>query len=201
MQPKKLSPEFYSRKDVVKISRELLGKFLFTRFNGKITGGVITETEAYEGIADKASHAWNGRRTARTEIMYKPGGVAYVYLCYGIHSLFNIVTNKENIPHAVLVRGIMPTHGIKTMLKRRNKKKVDSSFSSGPGTAAQALGIHYSHSGIDLNGNKIWIEDRNIKIRASMISVSKRIGVEYSGEDAHRLNRFVLKIIPGQIPF
>ena len=93
--------------------------------------------------------------------MYGEGGIAYVYLCYGIHSLFNVVTNKKNIPHAVLIRSIQPTHGIELMLKRRNKKLIDKTFTNGPGSVAQALGIHYSHTGTDLNGNKIWIEDRN----------------------------------------
>src|SRR5260221_14728938 len=97
----KLDETFYTRNDVVKISRELLGKVLITNFQNKITAGVITETEAYEGITDRASHAYNNRRTPRTEIMFRKGGTAYVYLCYGIHSLFNVVTNKENIPHAV----------------------------------------------------------------------------------------------------
>jgi len=107
----KIPPSFYLKDDVVKIASELLGKYLFTNFNGMLTGGIITETEAYAGITDKASHAYDDKRTKRTEIMYYKGGTAYVYLCYGIHSLFNIVTNAENIPHAVLIRGIFPTLG------------------------------------------------------------------------------------------
>src|SRR5436190_15707600 len=114
----KLKKSFYQRDDVVEIAKELLGKYLVTNFNNKLTGGIITETEAYAGIIDRASHAFGGRRTARTEIMYNEGGTAYVYLCYGIHSLFNVVTNKKNIPHAVLIRAIHPTHGIKKMLAR-----------------------------------------------------------------------------------
>src|ERR1051325_3024892 len=106
---KKLERSFYTREDVVSISRELLGKFLMTKMNGTVTGGMIVETEAYNGIEDRASHAYNGRRTARTEIMYSVGGTSYVYLCYGIHHLFNIVTNEKDIPHAVLIRAIEPT--------------------------------------------------------------------------------------------
>ena len=121
----KLQADFYQREDVLLISRELLGKVLCTNFYGKLTSGIIVETEAYAGVTDKASHAYGGRRTKRTETMYASGGTAYVYLCYGIHHLFNIVTNKENIPHAVLIRSIQPRDGIEIMLQRRNKKKVD----------------------------------------------------------------------------
>src|SRR5579871_5375593 len=99
---KKIERSFYNRPDVVKIARELLGKILITEFDGKVTSGRIVETEAYAGEIDKASHAYNGRKTERTKVMYTTGGTAYVYLCYGIHHLFNIVTNKENIPHAIL---------------------------------------------------------------------------------------------------
>src|SRR6187401_2200797 len=108
----KLDDSFYVREDVVQISRELLGKVLVTRMGNKITSGIITETEAYNGIIDKASHAYNNRRTKRTEIMYHVGGTAYIYLCYGIHSLFNVVTNEKDIPDAVLVRSIIPDRGL-----------------------------------------------------------------------------------------
>jgi DNA-3-methyladenine glycosylase len=188
----KLDESFYVREDVVKISRELLGKVLITNFRKKITAGIITETEAYEGITDKASHAYGNRRTQRTEIMYSKGGRAYVYLCYGIHSLFNVVTNKENIPHAVLVRAIFPVEGIDVMRKRRKVKTTDKKLASGPGTVSQALGIHYSNSGESLTGNTIWIEDRGIKVPSSQIQISKRIGVDYAGKDAHLPYRFFI---------
>ena len=119
----KLSADFYQRDDVLLISHELLGKVLCTNFHGKLTSGIIVETEAYAGITDKASHAYGGRRTKRTKTMYASGGTAYVYLCYGIHHLFNIVTNKENIPHAVLIRAIQPRVGIDIILQRRKKRK------------------------------------------------------------------------------
>src|SRR5688572_7863163 len=102
----KLKRDFYTREDVVLVAKELLGKVLCTKWNGKTTSGIITETEAYEGITDRASHAYRGRRTERTEIMYSEGGTAYVYLCYGMHHLFNVVTNKKDIPHAVLIRAV-----------------------------------------------------------------------------------------------
>jgi len=158
----KLQADFYQREDVLLISRELLGKVLCTNFHGKLTSGIIVETEAYAGVTDKASHAYGGRRTKRTETMYAKGGSAYVYLCYGIHHLFNIVTNKENIPHAVLIRAIQPLDGIEIMLQRRNKKKVDQSLTAGPGSLTRALGITVKDSGTLLMDNLIWLEDQNI---------------------------------------
>ena len=138
----KLTRFFYTRTDVVLIAKELLGKYLFTNFDGIFTGGIITETEAYNGVIDRASHAFGERRTARTEIMYSEGGTAYVYLCYGIHSLFNVVTNKKNNPHAVLIRAIHPTHGIEHMLRRRKMPRFKKNLSDGPGKVSEALGIH-----------------------------------------------------------
>ncbi|MBK5285313.1 MAG: DNA-3-methyladenine glycosylase [Bacteroidia bacterium] len=189
-----LDESFYIRENVVKISRELLGKVLVTNFRNKITSGIITETEAYAGAEDKASHAYNNRRTPRTEIMFGNGGTAYVYLCYGIHSLFNVVTNKETIPHAVLIRSIFPLEGIDIMRRRRGLKSPKKNFATGPGTVSQALGIHYSHSGESLLGNKIRIEDKGIKISSSQIQISKRIGVDYAGKDALLPYRFLLII-------
>jgi DNA-3-methyladenine glycosylase len=191
----KLKESFYVREDVVQISRELLGKVLVTRFGNKITSGIITETEAYNGITDKASHAYNNRRTARTEIMYQKGGMAYVYLCYGIHSLFNVVTNKENIPHAVLIRAVAPEKGIKTMLNRRGTTTAGKKTFSGPGSVSQALGIHYSHTGENLSGNKIWIEDGGYDIAPKKIKTSPRIGVDYAGKDALLPYRFFIDAV------
>jgi DNA-3-methyladenine glycosylase len=190
----KLPKSFYTRHDVVQIAKELLGKYIFTKFNGKLTGGIITETEAYAGEIDRASHAHGGRRTKRTEVMYTQGGTAYVYLCYGIHSLFNVVTNQKNIPHAILIRAIHPTHGIETMLKRRKMKAVKKNLTAGPGTVSEALGIHYSDTGISLLGNKIWLEDRKFKVYPENITEGKRVGVDYAGEDADLLYRFILEM-------
>lgn len=187
----KLGLEFYLKQDVVELAHALLGKYLFTRIDKKLTGGIITETEAYQGVIDKASHAYGGKRTRRTEIMYAEGGSAYVYLCYGIHSLFNIVTNRKDVPHAILIRAIQPTHGIETMLKRRNRKKLDRTLSAGPGTVSQALGIHYSHSGLSLAGNKIWLEERNLIPDPGNVIVTPRIGVNYAAEDALLPYRFL----------
>ena len=151
------------------------------------------EAEAYAGPEDRASHAYNGRRTSRTEIMFQEGGVAYVYLCYGIHHLFNIVTNVEGIPHAVLIRAIVPIDGIDLMLRRRDKKAVISKLTGGPGTVTQALGIHTTHSGTDLTGHQIWLEDRGIVVPDDQITAGPRVGVNYAGEYTTKPWRFRLK--------
>lgn len=181
------------QEDVVKLARELLGKHLYTDLGGRITGGIITETEAYEGVTDRASHAWNGRRTPRTEVMFAGGGVAYIYLCYGIHSLFNIVTNREGVPHAVLIRGIRPTEGIGIMLGRAGKNRLTKDFGSGPGKVSRILGIHYSMSGVPLTGDRIWLEDRGLRFPPQDIVNTTRIGVDYAGPDALLPYRFLFK--------
>ncbi len=193
MTGEKLEKEFYTREDVFKIAKELLGKYLFSNINGEIAGGIITETEAYNGVTDKASHAYNGRRTQRTETMYKEGGVSYVYFTYGMHYLFNVVTNKKDIPHAVLIRGIYPTHNVELMLKRRKKGKPGKNLTDGPAKLTMALGITKEQNGISLLGNTIWIEDAGLTIKDEDIEITPRIGVDYAGEDALLPYRFVLK--------
>src|SRR5438132_14057715 len=121
----KLPPTFYQRADVLTIAKELLGKLLVTQFNGQVTSGRIVETEAYNGVIDRASHAFGGRRTKRTEVMYGNGGTAYVYFTYGMHHLFNVVTNKADVPHAVLIRAVEPITGIEEMLLRTGKQMAD----------------------------------------------------------------------------
>ncbi|HET9057119.1 MAG TPA: DNA-3-methyladenine glycosylase [Chitinophagaceae bacterium] len=190
---RKLNTEFYLREDVLQIARDLLGKVLVTRFDNNITSARIVETEAYVGVIDKASHAWGGRRTNRTEIMYAKGGTAYVYLCYGIHHLFNVVTNKIDIPHAILIRAAEPLSGIDTMLKRTRKIKADFTLTRGPGNVSKALGIFIKHSGISLTGNEIYITDDGFKITEKQIAATPRIGVDYAGKDALLPYRFILK--------
>ncbi len=183
---------FYRRADVTAIARDLLGKCLLTRIGNALTGGYIIETEGYGGVDDKACHAYNGRRTKRTEVMFDPGGVAYIYLCYGIHSLFNVVTYQRDQPYAVLIRALSPTIGLKTMLQRRRKKNLSATLTSGPGTVTQALGMTTAHTGYSLLGPTLWIEDLNISIPDSAIIASPRIGVGYAEEDALRPWRFRL---------
>ena len=197
-----LPRSFYTRDDVVQIARELLGKVLCTSFDEGLTSGLITETEAYAGVTDRASHAYGGRRTGRTEIMYSVGGTAYVYLCYGIHSLFNVVTSVKDNPHAVLIRAIRPLEGIDIMKGRANKQLVGSREGTGPGNVSRLLGIHYSHTGMDMVMAKdaemmspaIWIEDRGIRIAEQDILSGPRVGVDYAGEDALLPYRFSVKI-------
>ncbi len=125
--------------------------------------------------------------------MFKAGGVSYVYLCYGIHSLFNVITNVEGIPHAVLIRAIEPAEGIECMLRRRKKTKSNSQLTSGPGTLTQALGITVEHSGLLLRGPQIWIEDRGVSVNAKDIIASPRAGVDYAAEDALLPWRFIYR--------
>src|SRR6186713_544666 len=140
---KKLGIYFYQRANVLQIAKELLGKILVTKWDNIETSGRIIEVEAYNGVNDKASHASGGRRTNRNEVMYGKGGVAYVYLCYGIHHLFNVVTNEKEIPHAILIRGLEPLKGIDTMLERTSKKQLDHTLTRGPGNVSRALGIYF----------------------------------------------------------
>ncbi len=189
----KLSSDFYLRDDVVSISRELLGKVLCAKSGGVLTKIIITETEAYAGEADRASHAYRGRRTRRTEPMFGDGGTAYVYLCYGIHHLFNVVTSKAGTPHAVLIRAGTPLSGTDQMLARRNKTAVDKTLLGGPGSLAQALGITTENTGTRLTGSNIWIEDHGIDIDDDTIIAGPRVGIDYAGADAALPYRFIAK--------
>lgn len=186
----KLERDFYLRDDVAEVSRDLLGKVLCTRIGGAFTAGMITETEAYSGRNDRACHASNGRRTDRTEVMYRRGGTAYVYLCYGIHHLFNVVTNREERADAVLVRAVKPLEGLDIMLERRKMEKREPALTAGPGRLTQALGITTDLYGTDLLGDTIWIENRELFPADPDITSDGRVGVEYAGEDARRPWRF-----------
>jgi DNA-3-methyladenine glycosylase len=178
---------------VLRIAKDLLGKILVTNWKGIITSGRIVELEAYAGVIDKASHASGGRRTARTEVMYSEGGYAYVYLCYGIHHLFNVVTNSKDIPHAILIRALEPVEGIEEMLLRTGKKKLDHTLTRGPGNVSKALGILTKHTGMSLLGEKIFITDDSGQFSKNQIGVSPRIGVDYAGKDALLPYRFYIK--------
>lgn len=194
----KLGDDFYTRDDVVQIARDLIGKVICSQFYGQpLTSGIIVETEAYSGHNDKACHANDGRRTERTEIMYHQGGVAYVYLCYGIHHLFNVVTNQEGQADAVLIRAIKPLEGTEIMLERRNAESLKPEVAAGPGRLTQALGITTDHYGTDLTGDLIWIEDRDDQTTDDIeLASSPRIGVEYAGDHAKRNWRFTIKDHP-----
>ena len=190
-----IAADFYTRDNVVDVARELLGKVLCSQVDGRLTKAIITETEAYAGINDRASHAYGGRRTQRTEPMFSDGGIAYVYLCYGIHHLFNVVTGKRNDPLAVLVRAGSPLVGIDEMLARRSKVSVDKTLLAGPGSLARALGIQTTLSGSSLlgdqiGGDNVWIEDHGVFISNDAVMTAPRVGVDYAGDDAARPYRF-----------
>lgn len=190
---KKIPLSFYSRKNVVKIAKELLGKIVVTHFDGVITSGRIVETEAYIGFTDKASHSFGGKRTARNEHMYSAAGTAYIYICYGMHQMLNIVTNDKEIPDAVLIRAIEPLDGIDIMLKRTGKHHLDKTLTRGPGNVGKALGIYKHHSGLNLFDKEIYLLDDGHEIKDEMVGISKRIGVESAGPDALLPYRFYLK--------
>lgn len=189
----KLELDFYEREDVVRISKELIGKVLCVTEGNQILKAIITETEAYAGVTDKASHAYGGRRTNRTETMFGPAARSYVYLCYGVHSLFNVLTNKKDVPHAVLIRGVYPIEGIELIQERRKRKEPLHRIADGPGKLTKALGIHFrEHNNLSLLENSIWIEDQDLRVKDSDIQIGPRIGIDYAEEDALLPYRFLL---------
>ncbi len=192
---KRLGPLFYQRTDVVELSKELLGKILVTRFDGLTTAGMIVETEAYRAPDDKACHAHLNRYTERTKVMFEAGGVAYVYLCYGIHHLFNVVTGQKGMAHAILIRGIEPVEGIDQMLERRGFEQLKPQLTAGPGVMSKALGIHKSMTGSSLVDpeSKMYIEDRGIPISPQEIIASPRVGIDYAEECADWPWRFRIR--------
>ena len=199
----RLPLEFYTRTDVVQVACDLLGKVLVTEFDGLRTSGIITETEAYRAPDDRACHAFGNRRTVRTEVMFQEGGRAYIYLCYGIHHLFNVVTAPSGMAHAVLIRAVEPIEGLEIMLRRRNLpiEKSDQFFelptnlTTGPGALSQALGLTTRWTGQSLLApdSPVWIEGSRVEISGNEIMAGKRIGVDYAGECAGWPWRFWLK--------
>ena len=183
----RLNRPFFERSPVTVIASELIGMVLCTEIDGMLTKGRIVETEAYAAVGDKACHAHLGRFTKRTKTMYEAGGTAYIYLCYGIHHLFNIAVNQKGVPDAVLIRGIEPLQGLETMLLRRGMNKPERRLTAGPGVLSQALGLTTGHDGHDLcrPDSLIWIEDDGIaaEVRPS-IETGPRVGIDYAGEDA-----------------
>lgn len=191
---KKLPLSFYDRNDVVAVAKELIGKIVCTNIDGEFTSGRIVETEAYVAYIDKASHAFGGRRTAKNEHMYEEAGKTYVYICYGMHQMLNIVTNKKEIPDAILIRALEPIDGIETMLRRTGKLKLDATLTKGPGNVGKALGISKIHSALSLSEDAIYIyADKDFSLAEENIGISKRIGVESAGSDALLPYRFYVK--------
>ncbi len=189
----KLEKDFFLSPDVLQIAKDLLGKYLFVKNNGRVCGGYITETEAYLGAVDKASHAYQNKRTSRTEVMFQEGGRTYVYLCYGIHSLLNFVCSEEGIPNAILIRGFWPTHGLDEIRERIGKKKLQEKSFNGPGKLTKALGITQAHNNLLIDGTEIWLEDKGLNFSEEEIIVGPRIGIDYAEEDALLPYRFLIK--------
>ena len=189
---KKINQSFYQSNNVLELSKTLLGKVVVTKTNNQITSGKIVEVEAYLGAEDKASHSYNNKKTNRTQPMFDMGGIAYVYLCYGIHHLFNIVVGDADNPYAILIRSIEPIDGIDIMLKRRKFNLLKKQLTNGPGKLTKALGITTSLNAMSLTGDKIWIENHDIKVAKKDILSSPRIGVDYAGWDAKLPYRFYI---------
>ena len=185
-----LPESFYTRSNVVKIAKELLGKKLITNIKGMKTSGIIVETEAYS-FSERGCHAYQNKMTQRNKTMFESGGIAYVYLCYGIHNLFNVVTNKSGTADAVLIRALEPAEGAEWMQERINTRTFKR-ITSGPGKLTKALGIDRTHDGIMLNSNHLWIEE-GVRVSEKNIYASARIGIDYAGEDALLPWRFSIK--------
>ena len=188
-----LPQTFYQRNDVVLIANELIGKYLYTNIDGVVTGGIIVETEAYNGSEDRGSHAFNNKRTPRNQMMYRAGGVVYMYICYGIHDMLNIVTGTQDSSHAVLIRAIEPLTGIETMRERRNLFMDDNRLCQGPGALGKALGLNKVHNGIDLQGDVIWIEDEGLSFTEDKVKAAPRVGMNFEGPYKTIPWRFYLK--------
>ena len=192
MTPRKLPREFYLRPDVLTVSRDLLGKLLVVPGpNGERVSGKIVEVEAYRGPEDRASHAYGGRRTKRTETMYGAGGIAYVYFVYGMYSQFNVVCNVEDIPHAILVRALEPVEGIEIMRTRRHGH-LDRNLTNGPGKLCIAMGIDRQLNAADLLGDKVWLEDFET-VPPRRIARGPRIGIDYAQEWIDKPWRFWIR--------
>jgi DNA-3-methyladenine glycosylase len=188
----KLPREFYTRPEVLTVSRDLLGKLLVVPApDGRRVSGMIVEVEAYRGPEDRASHAYGGRRTKRTETMYQPGGVAYVYFVYGMYYQFNVVSNVADIPHAILVRALEPVEGIDIMRERRHSHP-DHNLTNGPGKLCIALGIDRQLDGSDLLGNRVWLEEYET-LPPRKIAKGPRIGIDYAEQWITKRWRFWIK--------
>lgn len=187
----RIERKFYMR-DAVTVGKDILGKIIVKKTaDGRIMSGRITEVEAYMGITDKASHSYGGRRTKRTEVMYKEGGYSYVFLIYGMYECFNVTVGREGDPQAVLIRGVEPLENKNLMWEKRKVKK-EKDISNGPGKLTKALGITREDNGADLVASEnIWLEDDGYKVKD--IVETTRIGIDYAEEDALKPWRFYIK--------
>ena len=187
----RIERKFYMR-DAVTVGKDILGKIIVKKTaDGRMMSGRITEVEAYMGITDKASHSYGGRRTKRTEVMYKEGGYSYIFLIYGMYECFNVTVGREGDPQAVLIRGVEPLENKNLMWEKRKVKK-EKDISNGPGKLTKALGITREDNGVDLTaGENLWLEDDGYKVKD--IVETTRIGIDYAEEDALKPWRFYIK--------
>lgn len=188
--PRILKDKFYQR-DTETVAKELLGKKLVHCIGNQRISGIITETEAYLGLKDKACHTYGGRKTDKTRSMYLHGGHAYVYFIYGKYFCFNVVTLTDQHPEAVLIRALEPLESIDTMKQFRKKDKIKE-LTTGPGKLCQALGINKSHDGLSLTHSEITIEE-HLTITESQIVAKPRIGIHYAQEAKDWPLRFYIK--------
>jgi DNA-3-methyladenine glycosylase len=188
----KLPREFYTRPNVITVARDLLGKLLVVpASDGTRVSGIIVEAEAYRGPEDRAAHSYGGRRTKRTETMYKIGGTAYVFFVYGMYNQFNVVTNGMEKPHAVLIRALEPSEGIELMRQRRHGQP-DRNLTNGPGKLCIALGIDRRLDAADLRGNEVWIEHGE-SLTPRRIASGPRVGIDYAEDWVDKPWRFWIK--------
>jgi DNA-3-methyladenine glycosylase len=187
-----LTPAFFQQSDVTTIARQLLGKLLVSGVGGFFTSGIIVETEAYS-FKERGCHAWNKRLTPRTKVMFGPGGTIYVYFCYGMHHLFNVVTNVDHEPEAVLIRALEPLEGLDTMRLRRGVHLSDFALTSGPAKLSQALGISLIHNQLSVIDSEVKILDSGVTIPNENVTVTPRIGIDYAGTDAQLPWRYLIR--------
>ena len=190
----KLERDFY-RQDTLLLGKKLLGKIIVTNKNSIVTKARIVETECYIGPYDKAAHSYGGKRKGRCEIQYNEGGYAYIYMIYGMHNCFNIVTARENMPESILIRAAEPLEGIEEMERRRGTREKRDLL-RGPGRLTKALGITREDYGEDLCGERIYLEDDGYAIFAEDIEESPRINIDYAQEAKDYLWRFTIKASP-----
>lgn len=184
-----LNRDFYI-KDGITLAKDLLGKILVKEIDGVLYKGRIVETEAYMGAIDKACHAYNNRRTKRTEAMYREGGYSYIYLIYGMYYCFNVTASIKDNPEAVLIRALEPLDNKDIMLKIR-KVKSEKYIANGPGKLTKALGITSDDNNIDLTlGKNIWIEDDGYI--PNKITETTRVGIDYAEEFKEKPWRFYI---------
>ena len=192
----KLSRAFF-QKTALQVAPDLLGKIFVHNREGRRISARIVETEAYMGVQDKAAHSYGGRRTKRTEVMYGPPGLLYVYFIYGMYHCANVVTADVGVPQAVLIRAAEPLEGLEEMALNRfqtaygklsARQKIQ--LTNGPGKLCLAMGIERKANGEDLCGDSLYLEDDGFTFEAA---TDKRIGIGYAEEAADFPYRFYIR--------